>query len=144
MRIGIYLTCQGKFFNAILNYLPLGTEIFYEENWVMFSENRMPTHEWLDLDYFIYQPIIEPQKPAYADANILGNYVSASAKKIRVPYLMFTGLTPWRQYADSPQLGTEHRNCWLDKSLAENDNVERAIGETMLRTGLDISSNAEE
>ena len=143
MRIGVYLTCQGKFLSALKDYLPPGTEVFYEENWVMFAEGRTPTAEWQHLDYFIYQPIIEPQKPEYADEHILANHVCSTATKIRVPYVMFTGLTPWRQYCDTNLLGTEHRHSWLDAAIADGQDVGLAIQDVMMRSDENAKLNAE-
>lgn len=114
MRIGIYLTCQGKYFDAIRPFLPDHVQFFYEENWVMFAARTKPTPEWQDLDYFVYQPIVDPVSDEYSDENILARYVAPRATRIRVPFVMFTGLTPWRVHNDDERLGTSHGNNWID------------------------------
>jgi hypothetical protein len=122
MRIGLYLTCQGRLIEAIRDFLPGNVKIFYEENYKLFARNASPTREWEDLDYFIYQPIESPPRTKYADSEVIGNYVCPRATLIRVPYLMFTGLTPWRFNNANVRLGTEHGISWIHTlSLDELD-----------------------
>lgn len=117
MKIGVYLTCQGKFFEALDRSGDFNIEIFYRQNFELF-ENKSPFPEsWKDVDAFLYQPVLNPPSDYYQDENLLENFVSPRAVRVRLPYIMYTGIFPWYDRSADITIKTSYGNSWIENDV---------------------------
>lgn len=117
MKIGVYLTCQRRFFEALGKDPDLGIEVVSAENYILFQNNAPFPNAWKDVDAFLYQPIIKPPSDYYRDENLLENFVSPHAVQIRLPYVMYNGIFPWYDAEPAPELKTKYGIGWIENDV---------------------------
>jgi hypothetical protein len=118
MKIGVYLTCQGKFFERLARTEYFNIEILFCEYYRLFERNEPFPKIWQDIDAFLYQPILEPPTEYYRDENLLENFVAKKATRIRLPYVMYNGIFPWHQKPATNDVKTQYGNAWIDNDVA--------------------------
>jgi hypothetical protein len=118
--------------------------VIFAPNFVYFNRKMPLPAQWRDIDVFVYQPIENPPSPEYSDEYVLSEIVNPSATKLRVPYIMWTGLCPWHYDKAWPGLGTDYGNKWIDDNLGSISSGEIAALDTTEQVDMrEIEGNAQ-